>query len=286
MTRSPGGPGRQPGKPYKDRDAERRRSILSRGGSGSSSSGGSGVRPGGSAGASAFDDDDLDDDFTSTSDRNDSLSARKASPRPGVRPPASRTGGQRQVARAAPKEEPKLLVNLTYIEPVKRGVAFMIDIIVAFILSMIIAAIVSLLAKLIPPLGAVVTQQGLVIAFLLIKDYLYQGRGIGKNLMGLQVVDVYTGLPPSILQSAKRNVLFYVPLILTSILQLVLRFIPLGNINIFLLDASNMICVIYVLAVVPAECWLAYNREDSRRLGDRFAGTGVIESEMNFTRPF
>lgn len=286
MTRSPGGSGRQPGKPYKDRDAERRRSILSRGGSGSSSSGGSGARPGGSAGSSAFDDDEFEDDFTSTSERNDSLSARKASPRPGVRPPAARAGGQRQVAKAA-KDEPKILVNLTYIEPVKRGVAFMIDIIVAFISSMIIAAIVSLLAKLIPPLGMVVTQQGLVIAFLLIKDYLYQGRGIGKNLMGLQVVDVYTGLPPSILQSAKRNVLFYVPLILTSILQLVLRFLPLGNqLNIFFQEASNLVCVIYVLAVVPAECWLAYNREDSRRLGDRFAGTGVVESEMNFTRPF
>ncbi len=49
MTRSPGGAGgRQPDKPYIGLgDAERRRSILSRGGSGSSSSGGSGARPGG-----------------------------------------------------------------------------------------------------------------------------------------------------------------------------------------------------------------------------------------------
>jgi|GEM_PF-685093 RDD family. len=287
MTRSPGGPGRQPGKPYKDRDAERRRSILSRGGSGSSASGGSGVRPGGSSGASAFDDDDdLDDDFTSTSDRNDSLAARKASPRPGVRPPASKTGGERQVPKA-PKEEPKINVNLTYIDPVKRAVAFMIDIIIFFVLSLIISAIVSLLSKLIPPLGMVVTQQGLVVAFLLIKDYFYQGRGIGKNLMGLQVVDVYTGLPPTILQSTKRNVGFYLPLILMWAAQLILRILHLpGDLDAFLLRALELVSFIYVLAVVPAECWLAYNNQDSRRFGDRFAGTGVVEGEMNFTRPF
>lgn len=291
MTRSPGGPGRQPGKPYKDRDAERRRSILSRGGSDSSgsASGGSGLRPGGSSGASAFDDDDDDDldAFTSTSDRNNSLAARKSSPRPGIRPPAGKSGSDRQAPKSVPKVEPKMAVTLGYIDPVKRAVAFMIDIIIFFILSLIISAIVSLLSKLIPPLGMVITQQGLVVAFLLMKDYLYQGRGIGKNLMGLQVVDVYTGLPPTILQSTKRNIGFYVPLILMWATQLVLRFLPLpGGIDSFLLNALNLISFIYVLAVVPAECWLAYNSQDSRRFGDRFAGTGVVEGEMNFTRPF
>lgn len=191
------------------------------------------------------------------------------------------------MSKAAPKDEPKILVNLTYIDPVKRAVAFMIDIIVFFVLSLIVSAIVSLLSKLIPPLGMVVTQQGLVVAFLLIKDYLYQGRGIGKNLMGLQVVDIYTGLPPTILQSTKRNIGFYIPLILMWATQLVLRFLPLpGGIDSFLLQALNLISVIYVLAVVPGECWLAYNSQDSRRFGDRLANTGVVEGEMNFTRPF
>jgi hypothetical protein len=285
MTRTPGGQGRQPGKPYKDRDAGRRRSILG----GPGAAGGSGVRPGGSSGAGAFDDDFEDDEFTSTSDRNDSLAARQSAPRPGVRPPAGQSpkANKRPVAKAQPQKEQPMMVKLATIDPMKRGVAFMIDIIVAFILSLLISAIVSLLSKLIPPLGMIVTQQGLVIGFLLIKDYFYQGRGIGKNLMGLQVVDVYTGLPPTILQSSKRNVLFFVPLILTWIMQVVLRFLPLpGGIDSFILRASELISMIYVMAVVPAECWLAYNREDSRRFGDRFAHTGVIEADMNFSKPF
>lgn len=71
------------------------------------------------------------------------------------------------------------------------------------------------------------------------KDYIREGRSIGKGIMGLRVIDFNTGMPATISQSFIRN------------------------------------CV---CACVDASCCFlaAIIDEDGRRIGDHVAGTVII----------
>lgn len=159
------------------------------------------------------------------------------------------------------------------------------DVMLAFGLSLIIVPMLMLLNYLIPQISKLLTQESIIITIMLIRDYFYQGRGFGKNLMGLQVVDATSGTPPTILQSVKRNILFFIPLIVMGILALI-RFLPLGaNINGFVFQVVNWVFTAYVIILIPAECWLAYTKSDGRRIGDKLANTMVVESSMDFSKP-
>ncbi len=164
--------------------------------------------------------------------------------------------------------------------------ALIVDIIVAFMVSLLLASVISIISKIIPPIGRIFGLQSIVIIFLLVRDYLYEGRGIGKNLMGLQVVDIYTGKPASLLQSVKRNIIFFAPIIVTEIFSITLSIVSAAGVSSVITEAVNLACMVYVLFVIPAECWFAYSKEDGRRIGDRLAGTHVIESQMNFSKPW
>ena len=171
------------------------------------------------------------------------------------------------------------------VDPQRRGIALMADVIIAFIFSLMLAALISLISKIIPPLASLITQQAIVVAFLLCRDGLYQGHGIGKNMMGLQVVDVATGAAPTMLQSIKRNIIFFVPFIVKEVVTAILQIVHLPTVNTVVLDLVNLLCMIYTLIILPLECWTAYSQPDSRRLGDKFAGTKTIESSMDFSKP-
>lgn len=159
------------------------------------------------------------------------------------------------------------------------------DIIVSFAASLVIVPIVVVINFIIPHIGKVITQQMICVAVLLIRDYFYQGRGFGKNLMGLQVVDFTTGKPPSLFQSVKRNIPFYVPFFVIGIVSII-KFLPFGgSINIVVFNAVYWVCTAYVILLIPYECWLALKGEGGRRLGDKFANTVVIESSMDFSKP-
>jgi uncharacterized RDD family membrane protein YckC len=176
-------------------------------------------------------------------------------------------------------------VEIGAIDPKRRGIALMADVILAFGLSLLIVPVFVVLSNLIPHLTKLITQNTIIIAIMVVRDYFYQGHGFGKNLMGLQVVDASTGTPPTILQSIKRNILFFLPLIVMGILTLI-KFLPLGgNINSFIFQVVNWICTAYVIVLLPAECWLAYMRPDGRRIGDKFANTMLVESPMDFSKP-
>jgi uncharacterized RDD family membrane protein YckC len=171
------------------------------------------------------------------------------------------------------------------IDPKKRGIALMGDVILSFALSFVILPLLLVLNFIVPFIAKIITQQMIMIAIILVRDYFYQGHGFGKNLMGMQVVDATTGQPPTLLQSFKRNILFVLPLLVMGVLTNI-KFLPFnGGINSVVLQTVYWFCTAYVIILIPAECWYAYSKQDGRRIGDRFANTVVIESPMDFSKP-
>ncbi len=124
------------------------------------------------------------------------------------------------------------------------------------------------------------------VLLLLVKDYFFEGRGIGKNAMGLQVVDVATGEPCSLRQSIIRNMVILAPFAVLQVISLLLIFIPVGWLDAAVKNLINILGMVYVAVVLPYECYRAYARDDSQRVGDELAGTAVIESSMDFSNPF
>jgi hypothetical protein len=159
----------------------------------------------------------------------------------------------------------------------KRLVALIFDFLACYICSMGV--------MLIPYLNAYLHINLLICLFLLVRDFLFEGRGIGKNLMGLQVIDFETGSPPSLRQSALRNLVLIAPYALAQIVTLVLRFIPFAGFNAVVSNVVNVVGAIYVMAILPLEVYRAYSRSDGRRLGDQIAKTEVVESSMDFSKP-
>jgi uncharacterized RDD family membrane protein YckC len=163
----------------------------------------------------------------------------------------------------------------------KRLVAAMIDLVAANVISYVVL--------LIPFVSSVVSPSLPVCAVLLVRDWFYEGRGIGKNLMGLQVVSVSTGRPATLWQSVKRNIVILgAPLVLYIILTVfniltVFKVPGLPVAHEMVVKVVEIIGFLYLLAAVPYEVHRAYNRPDGLRLGDQFAGTTIVEAPMDFS---
>jgi uncharacterized RDD family membrane protein YckC len=174
------------------------------------------------------------------------------------------------------------------IEPVridfgKRMVAGIIDLLCAWGCGVIVGII--------PFVNQVLAAELTMVVFLLIRDWLYGGRAVGKNLMGLQVVDVESGYPCSLMQSVKRNiVMFGPPLVLYIIITVlnILRIFKLPGLQAVstVMSVLQQLGFIYLIIVIPYEAYRAYNRPDGRRFGDQFAGTSIVEAPMDFSSPF
>src|SRR6185437_2363433 len=175
------------------------------------------------------------------------------------------------------------------IEPVridfgKRMVAGVIDFFCAYGVNVVVG--------LIPLINQIISFQLVMVLILIVRDWLYEGRGIGKNLMGLQVVDVRTGQPCTLIQSIKRNIIMFGPPFVLYIVITVLnimRLFKLPGVTMISgigMDVINNLGFLYLLIVIPSEAYRAYNRPDGRRLGDEFAGTTIVEAPMDFGAPF
>ncbi len=166
----------------------------------------------------------------------------------------------------------------------KRLVAVMIDLIAANLLSYMVL--------LIPLVSSVISPSLPVCALLLLRDWLYEGRGIGKNLMGLQVVSVNSGLPATLWQSIRRNVVILGPPVVLYIILTVFNIltvanvpgVPVSTVQSVIVKVVETVGFLYLLVAVPYEANRAYNRPDGRRLGDEFAGTTIVEAPMDFSR--
>ena len=164
----------------------------------------------------------------------------------------------------------------------KRLVAMIIDVAAIYLGSSVV--------NLIPFAGGFLTQNLVAVLLLLTRDYFFEGRGLGKNLMGLQVVDVKTGLPCSFIQAVRRNIIVLGPLLAFYLIVLVVNVIDNflhmpSNLHEAIYQVINTIGTLYTLVVIPYEAYRVYSRADGRRFGDNFAGTAVVEAPMDFSTP-
>ena len=189
----------------------------------------------------------------------------------------SQTWGDKLNSLSKYSDEEETAVTPVRIETGKRLVALIIDIFVANV----IAVVVSFL----PLVNIFLVHQLTMVLALLVRDFFFEGRGIGKNLMGLQVVDVKTGEPCSLIQSIKRNIIVLGPILIYLIVAMVLRLVPVPVVTETAIHVMNIIGTIYTLLVIPYEAYRVYNRADGIRFGDQFAGTAVVEAPMDFSTP-
>jgi uncharacterized RDD family membrane protein YckC len=157
----------------------------------------------------------------------------------------------------------------------KRVVALIIDVFVAYLLSIVVS--------LVPFLGKFLPMQATMVLYLLSRDFFFEGRGVGKNVMGLRVVDVRSGLAPTLFQSFERNVIFLAPFIVLECVQLLLHFIPIPWLNDAVVNLITIVGMVYVAVVIPMEAYRAYSRADGLRIGDEIAGTTIVEAPMDFS---
>ena len=212
------------------------------------------------------DDDDDDDDFSSRGNRG------KASPLDKLN---SYIEEKRQDARVEPIK----------IEAGRRTIALGIDFAAAYLLFIVISVI--------PFFNRFFTMPVVLPLFMCMRDFLYGGRGIGKNFMGFAVVDMRTGGPPNLIQVLTRNLVYLGPLIALQAFDSIFNFIPpsigsgtqafqLRQILEPFKEVFHLILSLYVLVIVPIETYRTYARDDSMRLGDALAGTCLLDSDTNF----
>jgi uncharacterized RDD family membrane protein YckC len=161
---------------------------------------------------------------------------------PGYQPPV--VAGQQFAVRAGPGQP----------EHVKRFVAYFID-------AVILGVLANLPIPLIGLLGAVAATGGW-----LLRDTLLEHRSVGKKVMGLQAVGA-GGRPVTMEESIKRNL----PFALFGVAAI------LGHLTIVgALLAVPVSILGACLALVEGVLVLTGNV----RLGDRFAGTHVVDTQV------
>jgi uncharacterized RDD family membrane protein YckC len=205
------------------------------------------------------------------------------------------TGWETRLNRLSRYSAQEQQIDAVRVDFGRRLVSLMLDMVAAYMLSAFLSVL--------PFINAFVTTTLVLTVVMLVRDYFFAGRGVGKNLMGLQVVDVRSGHPCSLIQSVKRNVIILGPLLVMQVIMFVLRITnsftsgpvtddAMGHAIGFLRSISdalpglvNLLGGIYVMAVLPYEAYRVYNRADGRRFGDVFAGTAVIDAPMDFSSP-
>ncbi len=131
----------------------------------------------------------------------------------------------------------------------KRAIAFLIDLAVYVVIWVLLFFWLRL--------GDYLTGliAGLYIVF---RDGLFNGQSIGKKLMRQRVTNLATDSACSFADSAKRNVILYLPNLF--------RFVQfLGG--------------IIGLVIVALELYFIFTNEKGRRWGDQFADTQVLDEE-------
>jgi uncharacterized RDD family membrane protein YckC len=161
------------------------------------------------------------------------------------------------------------------IEMGKRTMAFGLDFAAAYFVGMLVS--------LIPFVNGILPLFFTMLLFLLVRDWLCEGRGIGKNLMGLRVVDIKTGQGPSLKQSIIRNLVLLAPFLLREAVQAVTTFIPIPFFTAGAHAIVEMIGKLYIAVAIPYEAYRAATSPDGRRYGDILAGTIEVEADMNFS---
>lgn len=115
------------------------------------------------------------------------------------------------------------------------------------------------------------------------RDFFFEGRGIGKNFLGLRVIDAKTGEAPTLKQSITRNFLFVGPYLTYQLAVLILFLVPIPQSAPVLL-AVKYFAQAWAILLLPIEGYLMH-KGDGRRLADRLSGTTVIFQPHDFSNP-
>lgn len=124
------------------------------------------------------------------------------------------------------------------------------------VLAYIIDAVIANIVSLIPFIGGI-----LGFLYFLLRDGIGDGQGIGKRLLGLQVINYSTKGRISYADSARRNLIFALPSLLIIIPVL-----------------GWVAYAIVIVAVWIVEIHLVLRDAEGRRFGDKWAGTVVVQS--------
>ena len=100
------------------------------------------------------------------------------------------------------------------------------------------------------------------LTYSLIADGFFDGRSLGKKLIGLRVINLKTGLPCSFSDSIMRNI----PIGLTVLFAL----IPI--LGWILLFTAGLVMILF-------ESYLIYSDTGGIRIGDIFADTQVVDAK-------
>jgi uncharacterized RDD family membrane protein YckC len=185
----------------------------------------------------------------------------------------------------APQNTPQATPEKMYTSEFnKRCVALVLDVGVAYFAGIMVSFLFGVICTPFPMVSKAISLSTIMVLYLLIRDFLFEGRGVGKNLVGLQVVDSRFKRPASLRQSVVRNMSWLLPFAVRAVVQILGLVIPFVWINRMIFDAVNILGAVYCMVMLPTEAYRAYNRVDGLRLGDEMAGTMVIESQMDFSR--
>jgi uncharacterized RDD family membrane protein YckC len=186
------------------------------------------------------------------------------------------------------------------IDAKRRIVALFVDVLVCYLAAMVICWVQAMVAAFVPFVHNFLSLQLVMGVVFLSRDFFFEGRGFGKNLMGFQVVDAQTGVPCSLFQSFLRNLILIAPLVAAGVVaqtpsgwqlgsestydgvKRVATAHPVGW-NFGFMQVVNIIGSLYVLIVFPMEGYRAFARDDSLRKGDELAGTIIIETPTDFS---
>jgi uncharacterized RDD family membrane protein YckC len=110
--------------------------------------------------------------------------------------------------------------------------------------------------------------QTLTLIVFLFRDSFFNGRGLGKSLLGLALVDQQTRRPATVVQVLLRNLVFFAPYFAYQLAALLGRRDMLTSLNIF--------AVAYTFLILLVETVLML-RGSGLRLADKLSGTMVVQ---------
>jgi hypothetical protein len=75
------------------------------------------------------------------------------------------------------------------------------------------------------------------------------------------------------------------PFALLQIIGAIFAFVHVDEVAETVKNVVAAIGMVYLAVVLPVECYRAYSRDDSLRIGDQFAGTALIDAATDFSNP-
>jgi uncharacterized RDD family membrane protein YckC len=186
---------------------------------------------------------------------------------------------------AQPQNEPQPPAEKLYTSQFnRRCVALVLDVAVAYFAGIMVSFLIGVICALFPIVSKAFSLTTVMVIYLLLRDFLFGGRGVGKNLVGLQVVDSRFKRPASLSQSVVRNMSWLLPFVVLAVTQIIALAIPFVWVNRIISEAVHILGAVYCMVMFPVEGYRAYNRPDGLRIGDELAGTMVVEAHMDFSR--